>query len=328
MSFNLTADGTPKISLSFAGTWVEEPQNGEEARPSPQHYRMFVDDGGRGLATFNSSYEMVTAVRDAFKAMKTVYEEIGVLHRRICSRNISISHCGRGALVDWDFAGTNDSLGVTPLDERHGTWQFMSIRQSEATDIPIANTLQDDMESFLHVLNLVSLRYLPSNGSPGRLKSMVENTFNKRYTTHTGKMGGGHVKEMFLASKMIRHVDFKNPPLISLLVDLASVLAVRYQEPPSDQQIQKYKECCTKAPAETIDDWEGALVAGKYLRRRDRLNDATWMLQRLNEALAGRTNWPVGDKSSQLKRLERKHKARKHRNHEHLNGAREVLEKP
>ncbi|RDB24604.1 hypothetical protein Hypma_008214 [Hypsizygus marmoreus] len=237
---------------------------------------------------------MVAAVRDAFRAMKAAYEEIGIMQRRICCRNIVVIPRERGMLVDWDCA-RDDNPGMHRAEERQGTWQFMSARQLAATDPPVTHTLQDDMESFLHVLNWVSLRFLPSEGSPRRLKHILDVVFETRYA-RAGKAVGGNFKEMFLVAQGIHYFDFGNPPLTSLLTDLAGLLAVRYQIAPSAQDIQEYNEERATLTPEMVAKWEKFNITGIYLQKRNRLRDATWMLDRLDEALVDLLEWPTDDK--------------------------------
>ena len=85
-----------------------------------QHYRLILDVIGRNLIKFVSSYEMVTAVRDAlvgeflfscremtligFLALMDAYWNASILHRDFSPGNIIIVSNGHGLLIDWDLS--------------------------------------------------------------------------------------------------------------------------------------------------------------------------------------------------------------------------------
>ncbi|KAH7907198.1 hypothetical protein BJ138DRAFT_1014903, partial [Hygrophoropsis aurantiaca] len=82
-------------------------------------------------------------------AHRHMTEKLGTLHGDISAGNILITQDGRGVLTDWDERTDDKKVA------RRGTWLFMSAcilqDQSKIHDI------QDDMESFIHVLIYVAL---------------------------------------------------------------------------------------------------------------------------------------------------------------------------
>ncbi|KAH9162841.1 hypothetical protein EDB89DRAFT_1860451, partial [Lactarius sanguifluus] len=67
-----------------------------------RHYHLTLDIIGRLLVQFNSSYEMVRAVRDALIAHMDAHKA-GILHRDLSPGNI-IMDDDRGYLIDWDLS--------------------------------------------------------------------------------------------------------------------------------------------------------------------------------------------------------------------------------
>ncbi|KAF8834095.1 hypothetical protein BDN67DRAFT_858103, partial [Paxillus ammoniavirescens] len=72
-----------------------------------------------------------------------------LLHHDISPGNIILTDDGEDLLIDWELAKKVDE-NVARRRERAGTWQFMSAVLLENPGM--THTLQDDIESFLHVL--------------------------------------------------------------------------------------------------------------------------------------------------------------------------------
>ncbi|KAF5386277.1 hypothetical protein D9757_008595 [Collybiopsis confluens] len=126
------------------------------------HYRLVLDTVGRSLTHFNSTWQLVCAIRDALIAHQVAFEKGSRLHRDISVGNIIITDEGKGMLIDWELSKDVKQEGSRSY-ERTGTWQFRSIRLREATDEkPVKHTVGDDIESFLWVLSWVVGRNAPS----------------------------------------------------------------------------------------------------------------------------------------------------------------------
>lgn len=89
-----------------------------------RHYRLALNIFGKPLSEFESSYEMVAAVRDALigrfnkpiaddqhritdylpLAHKAAYNNANILHRDLSPGNILIGPNGKGLLIDWDLS--------------------------------------------------------------------------------------------------------------------------------------------------------------------------------------------------------------------------------
>ncbi|KAF9470862.1 hypothetical protein BDN70DRAFT_769812, partial [Pholiota conissans] len=131
------------------------------------HYRLVLGVVGRDLASFRSTKELVTAIHDAVVAHKQVLEKGDIMHRDISVGNILILDTGRGILIDFDLCKRlEDMKKEARATERSGTWQFMSARLQNNPMVHPERA--DDLESFLHVLTWIALRYVPNGLSPQR----------------------------------------------------------------------------------------------------------------------------------------------------------------
>lgn len=171
------------------------------------------------MTEFDSSKQLLQVVLDAFIAHQEAYEKSKVLHRDISINNILISKDGEhGVLYDWDLAITRkEEVKPQREYERTGAWQFMSAYL--LSDPDKIHNLQDDMESFFHVILYLALRFLPHNKE--NLISMIMNQVFDSCFVEDGITLGGRGK--FLLQKYIGR-DFKmvnNRPLDDW-IDVAS----------------------------------------------------------------------------------------------------------
>ncbi|KII87745.1 hypothetical protein PLICRDRAFT_79276, partial [Plicaturopsis crispa FD-325 SS-3] len=91
---------------------------------------------------------------------REAYEKCRYIHRDVSGNNILISwRDGKpvGTLIDWEFARKAEDLEANGRQySRSGTWQFMSCGLLQ--DPTKQHEIQDDMESFVHVVMYHSLR--------------------------------------------------------------------------------------------------------------------------------------------------------------------------
>ncbi|KAJ3485962.1 hypothetical protein NLI96_g4581 [Meripilus lineatus] len=141
------------------------------------HYRFAVEEIGRPLEDYRDAKQMVRAVYFALVAHRDAWEKADVLHRDISSGNILITEDGRrGILNDWDMckykneAANSQSPAFRSVRflecthyylaysiESQGTWPFMSALLLCCPEKP--HQVSDDVESFVHVINWLTLRY-------------------------------------------------------------------------------------------------------------------------------------------------------------------------
>ncbi|KAH9949651.1 hypothetical protein B0H21DRAFT_819824 [Amylocystis lapponica] len=122
------------------------------------HYRLVEKEVGQALEEFWHSRDLVAVVLDCLFAHSDAVEKAGILHRDISVGNMlmikemsleGIQH--RGLLNDWELSKK------IPV----GTWLFLSA--ASLNDKYKQMVLQDDLESFFHVLLYMAIQHLPSN---------------------------------------------------------------------------------------------------------------------------------------------------------------------
>jgi len=117
-----------------------------------------ISPAGRAISEFDSIPELLTALRDAIKAHKSLYIQGGILHRDISENNIIITDPEKadgftGMLIDLDLAKIVGS-GRSGARHQTGTMQFMAIGVLRK----VAHTYRHDLESFFYVLLWISAR--------------------------------------------------------------------------------------------------------------------------------------------------------------------------
>ncbi|KAJ3504752.1 hypothetical protein NLJ89_g7776 [Agrocybe chaxingu] len=184
------------------------------------HHRFLEDFVGIQLCRFRFPKELLQAVSDAFDAHREALVKCGFLHRDISENNIMIDSDGRGILNDWDMAKRVGRPGEAPpvLSEeakrhsyRTGTWYYLS---SGLLDVPFKlHTLQDDIESFFHVLFYYCLQFVHHNRSDDEVKYIINDVFEEStYDPVLGYHQGGKGKRlMFLIRRHFKPVPFDFP---------------------------------------------------------------------------------------------------------------------
>ncbi|KAL7277771.1 LOW QUALITY PROTEIN: hypothetical protein ACG7TL_008714 [Trametes sanguinea] len=140
-----------------------------------RHYRLVVNEVCLPMREFRSFSELVGLIGTCMKAHGQAYKRKGFLHRDISAGNVLILPKeemikGRfrryrvGILADWELAKKvkepEESDAPRQID-RTGTWQFAS---AMALDNPTKRiVVEDDMESFFHLILYFALRFLPHN---------------------------------------------------------------------------------------------------------------------------------------------------------------------
>lgn len=112
---------------------------------------MVISPAGRTITEFQSIKELLTALRDAVKGHRSLFEKAKILHRDISENNIIITDPKRadgftGMLIDLDLA-IEDSKR-TGGRQMTGTMEFMAIDVLRGVE----HTYRHDLESFFYVL--------------------------------------------------------------------------------------------------------------------------------------------------------------------------------
>ncbi|KAH7887107.1 hypothetical protein F5I97DRAFT_1106621 [Phlebopus sp. FC_14] len=242
------------------------------------HYRIVLGVVGRKLTTFKSTKELVQALLDALSAHWAAYEVAKILHRDISSGNIIITEDGRGLLIDWDLSKSLEELKRRRRD-RTGTWQFMSAALLQ--DAEKRHELQDDLESFVHVLAWTTVRYVRNRMSPDQRRVYLK-MYDENDSVH-GKTVGGSIKAFrFKTQEYVSDITLAHPsPLLDLLGTLSDVFTSRYAKPPTDSQRQRYERL-----KQTDDAAAKDLPAHNYYEGLEHLATSQWFIATFQESLA------------------------------------------
>ncbi|KAI5120905.1 hypothetical protein M0805_003005, partial [Coniferiporia weirii] len=284
-------------------SWVYRPKGGRRRLHGYIHYRLVLGIVGRDLLSFRSTKELLTAVMDAMEAHGKAYEDAGILHRDISPGNIMITKDGRGFLIDWDLSKEVDEEKAV-RHGRTGTWQFISaaLLQDKRGK---KHTYADDLESFLHVLTYVCVRYTASTYTGddlGNYLAMFDEdvVFNKpdgtSYTTGGGQKAFTLSKRKYIPDEL----TFRDrPKLHALLKRFSYMFHVLYadNEPTSDDPVETEVSVETAAEADLrrIAEQEKKARKMDVLHRWSRGGKIASKI--LKDALDDEDAWPKDDKS-------------------------------
>lgn len=127
-----------------------------------------VSPQGRSLHNYETTLEVLLALRDAVKAHRSLYQDGKILHRDINPSNIIIpsydpnmdgDHAARGVLIDFDMAKEN-SQPVKP-HQAVGTYIFQAIGVLQAYLPDNPHTYRHDLESFLYTFLFLAVAPRP-----------------------------------------------------------------------------------------------------------------------------------------------------------------------
>ncbi|KAH9943849.1 hypothetical protein B0H21DRAFT_823505 [Amylocystis lapponica] len=166
-------DGQCTLSQVYS-EWLDD----DDRNPLKEHchYRLAEYEIGQKLETFGAGTILLKIMWDCLTAHEDAYVKARILHRDISEGNIlifwrqnsegQIVPCG--LLNDWELSKKIPNIDA-PQDEgssgrqpdRTGTWLFLSAMSLHNKWKKIV--LQDDLESFFHVLLYMAVRFIPSN---------------------------------------------------------------------------------------------------------------------------------------------------------------------
>ncbi|KAI0947702.1 hypothetical protein AcW1_009399 [Taiwanofungus camphoratus] len=154
-----------------------------DARRNPlkahTHYRLVTAEVARPLSDFRDGLELVTMIYDCMNGHMQALEKAGILHRDISAGNLLIvettdalgNKIRKGILNDWELSkplpkdqneeGEHDSGNGQRQPDRTGTWQFTSAMLLNHSNKAVE--IQDELESFFHVLLYNGVRHLRHN---------------------------------------------------------------------------------------------------------------------------------------------------------------------
>ena len=182
-----------------------------------------------------------------------------------------------GLLIDWDLSKditmqearvSERTVGLMSrflylvlIEELQATWQFMSARLLRIKDpTKVQHELQDDMESFLHVLCWLSLRYVKHTIAGPDLKHLLTSyfddaipIFSHNRSTNPNCYTGGHTKWDKLQLGVLGLGSFEEP-IDKLLESLFRALGARYDS----KELQMLRTLAPNQAKELVDqtkDW-------------------------------------------------------------------------
>jgi len=161
---------------------------------------------------------------------------------------------------------------------------------------PPVHTLADDLESFLHVLSWVALRFMRHDLSSKALTSLLVDMFDHSFEDD-GMARGGISKRNYLIGGQVLQSGFHHPILPKLLEDLTATCAVRYEKPPSDEDLAEFHKMRLEQPQMLEVGFVRNSAVAQYEGRKAALETSDWMLTTLAKSLDIRNTWPLDDKS-------------------------------
>ncbi|KAI1825765.1 hypothetical protein F4861DRAFT_537785 [Xylaria intraflava] len=175
--------------------------------------------------------DLLTALRDAIKAHKSLYEVGRILHRDISENNIIITDPEKtgfsGMLIDLDLA-KELGTGRSGAHRRTGTMQFMAIGVLQGA----SHTYRHDLESFFYVLVWCCIRHgwklVKRESEWGYEESLLNGWYSGSFMTMAGFKRGYGDRSAFelILSEFPEEFDRLKP----LCRDLRSILFPRYNE--------------------------------------------------------------------------------------------------
>lgn len=244
------------------------------------------------------------------------FELLKLLHRDISFGNIVLTNDGNGWLIDWEFAKRVDDIGNSRPERtvsvccdlvmkmsysrgRQGTWQFMSAKLLQ--DVNEHHSIEDDLESFLHVLAWATIRYVPTTD---KFTSFARERFLTSVFDDSrvdgGKHVGGWTKIDLLRGGGYPPDDFvlkDLSPLLTLLEKLSEPFQSRYAWwPPTKEDKAKCKELQMADPSNVLSDPSNITLlhrVNKYILDMGRLQLHGYFIETIKESLNG--EWPRND---------------------------------
>ena len=160
------------------------------------------------------------------------------------------------------------------------------------------HTLTDDLESFLHVLGWMTLRYVPADGYLDFHRGMDLVMFDEYYQDSGLRGPGGHLKFRALLAGRYPSRTFEprcETPLFNLLLELGKPFKSLYGEPPEAQDREKIS-IPNSQDDQDLEDLSRDIR--RYNRDIEHLQASTWFVNEIQEFI-NREDWPADDKADE-----------------------------
>ena len=153
------------------------------------------------------------------------------------------------------------------------------------------HTLTDDLESFLHVLGWMTLRYVPAIDGYSAVERGWDMAMFNEYLDEGYWKRGGNSKALALGSMSYPSQTFRprtKTPLLQLIRSLSEPFESLYSRRlPSDSDSDDDR-----------DDVLASMNRCRYDRNMQRLHHPSWFIQRMETALNKKV-WPTDDKADE-----------------------------
>ncbi|KAI6116459.1 hypothetical protein F5141DRAFT_665177 [Pisolithus sp. B1] len=158
--------------------------------------------------------------------------------------------------------------------------------------------LNDDIESFVHVLGWTVLSYLPSPTGDDVRTGWVSLLYDHSWKILSGTEEGGHTKanKLALGDYSPKMFTLTEPsPILELIQTLASPFQARYGEPPSEKDKKIFESLNALVLKGHLDEEVlDAQPVHRYQLGIERLSSLEWFLGTVRDALQ-RPGWPAND---------------------------------
>ncbi|KAF9801215.1 hypothetical protein IEO21_10176 [Rhodonia placenta] len=198
------------------------------------HCRLVVEEIGIPIFDYPTGRNLVAVMLDTLLAHEAAWERANVMHRDISAANLLMlpdpestdEIIMSGLLIDWDLAKFRHQLEKGSIDTRSGTWQFKSALLLRRPGMK-QHEVSDDLESFMHVLTWLCLRFHKHDNSQG-LQDYVTSLYDlASRNPKTKLMEGGQMKMKFI-SEGVSFVDLSERSLLKTLVCTLALLCKQH----------------------------------------------------------------------------------------------------
>ncbi|KAJ3476562.1 hypothetical protein NLI96_g11073 [Meripilus lineatus] len=199
------------------------------------HCRVITKEVGGTLTEYENSAELCIFVFRAFEAHTKAWEKAEVLHRNISTENILIIYkdgTKTAILNDWDLCKYKSEMKQPPTAlTRSGTWRFKSGLSLKFPRRPYS--LADDLESFLHVILYLAMRFHKSAASfiPGDVQQFIQHIYEQRTRVDDTFYTGGLYKLEYnrLGGYPPSILPIVSKGLASLIMNLVGICHMHYK---------------------------------------------------------------------------------------------------
>jgi hypothetical protein len=160
--------------------------------------------------------------------------------------------------------------------------------------------LEDDNESFLHVLAWSTIRFVPSTWPSRARTAHLRDIYDSSTILPDNNVGSQVKADRLLAGIYIPKLQLLQPsPILNLLESLASPFSARYVTPPADTERRIYESI--KYAASMVNPHIGAEAyethrVHQYDLSMQRLTSSKWFIDTMENALA-EDGWPEADEA-------------------------------